>query len=336
MNKFNKKTLKNIIIQFNIPFGIDVLNSIKEGDVGKPYMVVIDKTPVMLRFERIYDFKYKSDGIDMAAFSKIDEDRSGILSYMKIQIHFDTQIFKKVNIDREKILMYSEVFFEVGIEYVNKFLKSYKQNTDQFWIRNVTKKDIFGYIYHLVDSDKNSATTTSSIPKGNPITFNGGKEFKLEDKKDEVLRKLLKTDYNDLREELIYDMQDSFSLGKYNTALLQSVMRFENFVYSNLKLNNISNRKIDNFKRKECGCLIGISEVCTKVFKEIFEIDFGETVEFENLKKYALKNRNKIIHGEIIHDIGKEASYNAIKSVGDAEMYLVENVFTELKQFLRN
>lgn len=335
MSKFNKKNLTSIIIQLNIPFGIDVLNSIKEGDIGEPYMVVIDKIPALLKFERIYDFRYKNDGIDIAPFSKIDEDRSGILSYMKIQIHFDNQIFKK-NIDKDKIILYSEVFFDISIEYINKFLKLYKHNSDQFWIRNVNKKDIFNYTYHLVDSDKNSITSTSSIPQGNPVKFNGGKEFKLEKSSDKIFRKLLKTNYNDLRNELIYDMQDSFSSGKYNIALLQSVMRFENFVYSNLKSNKISNTKIDKLKKKECGCIIGISEICKRGFKEIFEIDFGNTKEFENLKKYALKYRNKIIHGDIIDDIGKEASYNAIKSVGNAEMYLVENVFTELKQYLRN
>ncbi len=330
MSEFNKEKLRNILIQFRVPFGIDVLNSINEGDVGKPYMVVIDNISAELRFERIYDFRYKNDGADMAPFSKVDEDRSGILSHMKIQIFFDTQIFKRINIDMEMIRISSEPFVDVAIEYVNKFLKAYRDVSEQFWIRNLIKRDIFNYFYYLIDSDENNTSAVTLIPQHNPVRFNGGKEFELENEKDEILRKIVQTDYVSFRNELILNTEDNFNLGNYNIALLQAVMRFENFVYSNL-LKKISKTKFNKFKKKDCGCLIGISEICTSGFKELFDVDFGKTKEFENLKEFAIKYRNKIVHGEIVHDIGQEISSKGINAIGDAENYLIENVFIELR-----
>ena len=171
----------------------------------------------------------------------------------------------------------------------------------------------------------------SLIQGPKPVEFSGGKEFELEKNDDDTLRQIIISDYFSFRNELILEMDNNYSLGNYNIALLQAVMRFENFIYSNLpKIKDISKTQINKLKKKDCGCLVGISELITRGFNELFNIDFEKTKEFENLKDYALGIRNKIVHGEIDYDIGSEKCLQGILAVKEAEIYLINNVFTHL------
>ena len=146
-----------------------------------------------------------------------------------------------------------------------------------------------------------------------------------------TLRNMILTDYFSFRNELIQDIDNNFSLGNYNIALLQAVMRFENFIYSNLpKVKDISKTKLNNLKKKKCGCLAGVSEIVTRGFKELFGLDFEKTKEFEKLRDNALRIRNKIVHGEIDYDIGFDKCDEGILAVNRAEIYLINNVFKHL------
>jgi len=148
---------------------------------------------------------------------------------------------------------------------------------------------------------------------------------------EDNFRSCLQSKYYDLQKELELNIRDNFNLGYYNIALLQSVTSFEYFINSNLKTKlRLSNTKLNQIKKKEdCGCMVGISEICQRGLKKHFDVDFGNTEEFENLKNDALSHRNKIVHGELLESIDKETCKKGLKAVETAKEYLIETIFYE-------
>ena len=161
----------------------------------------------------------------------------------------------------------------------------------------------------------------------NQILSFQNKPFQISEKQDSELRHyLIHTDYHWLN-DMVSATNNSYKLGMYNIALTQLAILFENFVYSNLK-KKLSNTKLDKIKKKEsCGCMVGISEICSRGIKEYFEYDFGSTDEWENVRLHLLKHRNNIVHGEQVEEISKEDYLKAQKAQQDAVKVLMDNVF---------
>ncbi|MGR8934830.1 MAG: hypothetical protein ACU837_10645 [Gammaproteobacteria bacterium] len=324
--KFDLENLKNIILQLKVPLAFDVLNSFKKEDTGTPYFVVINNIPAKIHFERVYDFKYKGE-FNIAPYSKIPEDRNSLLSYMNAQIWFDKQTFGSMCIKKETLSEVEPHLLEIAIQYLNKFIKAYKSVTKDYWLRPIVRNDIFNYQCYLVDWAENHISISYAIAGHHCVQFNGGKEFKLTDSQDNLLRNRLVGNEYDFRNELWLDMQNNFSLGYYNIALLQSITAFESFVYFELK-KGLSKTKLDKIKKKaDCGCMAGITEVCTRGIKQHYEVDFGITQEFLDLKNKALKYRNDIVHGEILEQIDQNICKSGIEAVIAAQNYLISNVF---------
>lgn len=287
-NKFEIEKLRNVIVEYKIPMSFDLQNCIKEGDEGKPFLVVIDNIPARISIERIYEFRYKNEGFHVAPFSKIEEDRGGMLSHSKVQIWFDSQTFDSGKIDKDVIRIIPDQFIDLSIGYINEFIKKYKNITNEYWLRPIIKKDIFNVQYVLIDTNDNKEIVSILISSHHIVQFNGGEEFKLDEEIEDYFRGCLQSKSYNFQKELRLNMLDNFNLGYYNVALLQSVTIFENFIYSNLK-TKLSKKKLNKIKKKEdCGCMVGISEVCQRGLKEYFDVDFGNTEEFENLKNNAL------------------------------------------------
>jgi len=325
MNKFDENKISNVVLQFKIPIAFDVLNSFKEEDNGKPYEIQIDGISARLHFSRIYDFKWKEE-YNLTPYSKIEEDRSALLSYSQIQVWFDNKMIESGKIKSKFISVSSDEFIEQSLIYLNKFISIYRRITDQFWIRNIVRKDIFSYSYVLIDENGEQQSMFSPI-SGGPVKFNGGKEFNLNKHDDKSLRNYLKQDYYGFKNDMIMLMEDNFSLGRHNLALLQGATLFEYFIYSELK-QVLSKTKLDKIKRKvDCRCLVGISEICSRGFKEHFDFDFGATNEWKEIQEFMLRPRNKIVHGDILENITKEDCYKGLIAVKKGEILLREKVF---------
>lgn len=305
----------------------DVRSCMKNDDQGTPFMVVLNNTPAKIHIERIYEFRYRDDDIQLASFSKIEEDRGGMLSYSRAQVWFDSQTFDSGRFDKSLIRLGPDQFIDLSIDYLNKFIKTYKLITNEYWLRPIIRKDIFNIQYILVDTDNNQQVC-HELAMHHLVEFNGGKEFVLPDQDEDLLRKLLVSDVYDFDKEFLLNLNDNFSLGYYNITILQAVTWFEYFVYTHLKLR-LSKTKLDKLKKKDCGCMVGISEVCKRGFLEYFGVDFADTDEFRSLKENALKYRNPIVHGELIELINRETCQRALDSVHDAQEYLIKNVFSK-------
>ena len=326
--QFQIDILRNIIFQYKIPFGFDLLDCLEQNDEGKPYIIVINGVPAKIHFKRIYGYRYgENGGINIAPYSRVTEDRSGILSHSIIQIWFDKQTFDSDKYDKKLLKILPDQLLGESIIYLNKFIRIYKSITNQFWIRQIVKKDIFNIDVFFVDENDNQTSTHILIPPHQTVEFNGGKEFAIKTSDEELFRKLLVEDFFNLRNELKMNIIDNYYLGNYNIALLQSVTEFEHYIYSNLK-NKLSGTKLDKIKKRDgCGCMVGISEVCERGINEYFDVDFKSTIEFQNMKEKALKLRNLIVHGELIGNIEEKQCREGIEAVQKAEEYLMTNVF---------
>ena len=163
MSKFNINKLGSIILQFKIPMAFDLLDCMKEEDEGEPFIVVINNIPAKIHIERIYEFRYRDEGFQVAPFSKITENRGGILSHSKVQVWFDRQTFDSGNYDKETFRIMPDQFLDLSIEYLNKFIKIYKNITNEYWLRPIMKEDVFNFNSILVrKTPKNSAGSRHS------------------------------------------------------------------------------------------------------------------------------------------------------------------------------
>lgn len=332
MSDFNIDKIRNVILQFKIPMAFDVLNCIKKEDKGKSFLVAIDNIPARISIKRIYEFRYRDEGFKVAPFSKIGEDRGGMLSHSLVQVWFDRQTIDSGKIDKSLIRILPNQFIDLSIDYLNKFIKTYKHITNEYWLRPLIHKDIFNISYLLRDTANNTEHINLLIPSHQTVQFNGGKEFKLEDKTEEYFRSLLTSDAYSFEKEYLLNLTDNFSLGYFNIALVQAVTLFESFIYTHLK-QCLSNTKLDKIKKKdECGCMAGISEVCERGLVEHFKLDFGSTEEYTNLKESALKYRNLIVHGELLQSIDKPTCEKALNTVKAAQVYLHEHLFSKFQE----
>jgi hypothetical protein len=257
----------------------------------------------------------------------MSEDRGGMLSHSRVQVWFDSQTFESGRIDKSLLRILPEQFIDLSISYLNKFIRTYKFVTNEYWLRPLIRRDIFSIQYILVDTEGNQESIYEMITAPNVVQFNGGKEFQLPDNDEKFLRTALVADFYDFGKEFLLNLTDNMTLGYYNIALVQAATFFEYFVYSGLR-QKLSNTQLDKIRhKKECGCWVGISEVCEKGILEHFRVDFGTTDEFKALQTNALRYRNQIVHGELLESITKEQCEKAIESVRNAQAYLILHVF---------
>jgi len=325
-NKFNIEKFRNVVFHYKIPCSLDLKDSFGKDDLGQPFIVGIDKVPAKIHFKRVYDFRYK-DSISIAPFSKMDEDRNGILSYTEVQVWFDKQAIKYHDIDVNRLrILPDDKLVDVSLDYLNKLINQYKLITESYWLRNIVRKDLFDINVVLIDTDENQERIIIAIPKHHEVQFNGGKEISIPDSQEQTLRKLIVQDDLYDYEQMRLTIKNFFSLNNFNVALVLAVTEFEHFIYDFLK-KNLSNTKLDKIKKKEsCGCMAGISEVCENGFKKEFNIDFGTTTEFKDVKEDAFKLRNLIVHGERLNEITYEECQRAIDSLNKAKKFIYENI----------
>lgn len=319
---FDESKIKYVIVEFLIPYGLDVSNSLKPGDTGETYIVFINGIPCEIRTDRIYN----TDDTYIAPNSKIDKDNYGLLSKTKLQVWFDDNTLNLEDFRLNSVSdmsMKENIYFFRALEYTNRFIKEYKRVTKNFWLKQIFKDDILRYNICLLDEKENKIIFTKLC--NNLVTFNGKKEICLDEEQDKQLRNILSCDYSNFKEDLNMSIFYNLNDMHYNISLIQCAIYFENFIYSLLK-SKVSGTKLDKMKKKDCGCLVGISEVCKKGLKEAFDVDFGTTDEFINFNDKVLKIRNELVHGERLEEISRDQCMDAMKATENAIKYLNSNI----------
>ncbi|MDP2077660.1 MAG: hypothetical protein Q8J85_06400 [Sulfuricurvum sp.] len=309
MKNFDLEKLQNIICEYELPFAVDLKNCFHPEE-AEGFIIIIDEAPAQLRVERKYNDSPYESGVILAPFSKIRNDRYGFLSKTKVQVWFDCQIYDNSGIERGNIWVKNEYFLQLSIKYLNKFLMNYRSVTREYWIRPIKKENILNYNYVLLDSE--AQQEASHIGLNNPTQFNGGEEITISESKEAALRKSLYSDQHNLADDLLLNAYDNLDLGNFNNTIIQCSILFENFIYTFLE-TNVSKSKLDKMKKKiECGCLVGIHQVCAVGLKSEFQSDFGDSEEFTNFHKKVLQVRNKLVHGEKLDNVSYENAKSGI------------------------
>ena len=320
---FDISLLQNIILEFTMPYALDIQNCTSPEHKGTYFIVVIKDIPAMIRFERIFVEQPTTPGVIFTP-GRIENDRYGLISKTKVQIWFDKQTFDSP--DSLDAILSKEEFYENSARiYINKFVSDYRHITLEFWMRPLTSTDILAYRFILFAPNQEAITVNKLINR-HPVHFNGGEEFSLPPDQEAILRKSLLADSVNLFDDLCLSIIDNFDKESYNIALIQCAILFENFIYSTLK-KHLSKTKLDKLKKKEaCGCLVGISEICERGIKQEFGLDFGSTDEYIAFKENVLKLRNLIVHGELISELDKPDCSIAIESTHKAITYIKQSL----------
>jgi len=302
--------LQNIIIMFELPFALDLKDCNKSEDEGVPFTVLLNSIPVQLRIERHYNENAIGDGVKLAPFSKIKNDRYGVLSKTKVQIWFDNRTFDNIPIDKALFRVSSKYFLQLSITYLNKFLADYRSITREYWIRPLKEQNILSYQHILLDEDSNQDICSCLL--NNEVYFNGGQEISIEKDQESNLRELLLLQNNNLYDNLLLSAFDNLDLGNFNNTIIQCSILFENFIYTTLD-GKLSKRKLDKIKRNvECNCFVGVYQVCKSGLKVEFDSDFGDSEEFINFHKQVLQTRNNLVHGTQLESVSYLDAKNAI------------------------
>ncbi|MBS4069195.1 MAG: hypothetical protein WC279_04915 [Sulfurimonas sp.] len=320
----NVYKLQNIILEYTLPFALDLQDCIDLEDAGKAFIIVLDGIPSQLRVKRKYNEDASGNGVKLAPFSKIENDRYGFLSKTDIQIWFDKQTFDNVGIDRQVMQIQHEYFFQLSIKYLNKFLMNYRSITREYWIRPIKNNDIISYRCTLFDTDKQQETSYKLL--NTTVYFNGGEEITISEDKEQQLRNLLLSHHNNLADDLLLNALDNLDIGNFNNTIIQCSILFENFIYKSLD-GKLTKTKLDKIKRKNgCNCLVGVYQVCKVGLKSEFNSDFAESEEFISFHKKVLKVRNNLVHGVKLENVEYKDAVDAI----DITMKVINKLSNEL------
>jgi hypothetical protein len=132
----NEHPLKNVVICFDLPFVLRVVDSIQKETTPEGYQQYFAKVngiPMMLRFEK----KLR----DLGGLKIATEDRRGLLNYSTVQVWFDRHFFRAFGV-QENYFSHSDRFIAFALEGVNRFLELYRLATDSVWIRRIKRSEI--------------------------------------------------------------------------------------------------------------------------------------------------------------------------------------------------
>lgn len=227
--------LKNIIIQFEIPYHIQVKDSFKNNKNGRFYPVIED-IPAEIRFKSNVE---DSGGIAIAGTAA--GDRHGNLGYSSVQVWFDNQFIESMPEEFEDgppapdSLMFhmgpttgeTGYLIENAITYFNKFIQSYRHVSKFYWVKSLAPHEItrFQIVKKHEDGREETQTqfVTKSALKSGPLS-------------DELLANIRRFTTQGLPEmlfyELILDAEDKIDRGEYNSAIVDSATMFEIWIKS--------------------------------------------------------------------------------------------------------
>ena len=209
--------LKNVVLQFDLPFVYRVVDSIRREttpDGYQQYVFPIEGAPVMLRFEK----KVR----DLGGVSVATEDHHGMLSHSRVQVWFDSQTLAPMGIT-DNYRSHAEVLILRAIAAVNRFTEAYRRIVGAFWLVRITRTDIAQV--HFVGRRKDGSEDPFVLGTlGTGIALGS----LLKEEENQKLHGLLQSDWEEEDvQRMAYASQKSLDQGDYWTAALTSAIVFE-------------------------------------------------------------------------------------------------------------
>ncbi|MBN4051390.1 hypothetical protein JYU16_01100 [bacterium AH-315-M05] len=305
--------LKNVVVQFELPYVLRVVDSIKketQSDGYNDYIFPINGIPAMLRFEK----KLKRHG----RMSIATEDRRGQLSCSIVQVWFDKQFFKAYNVPKE-YKKCSHLFMQASIAYVNRFTGKYAEATSSFWIYPLNVSDIpmfnlMGRYTDGKDDPFHQGTLGTGVGLGKVVTPEQDKKIRDD---------LLNGELVDNLQRLSFTARNYLETSDYWLACLTIEILFEtkfarmlNNAFTN---EGLTDSEIENKFKYSDGRSRSITNLLKTYVTELCGIDI-DNVSCEFNQEYidwcndARDLRNEIAHGKTL-SVSKDKAIRAFTSV---------------------
>jgi len=329
-------TLKNIVVQFDIPYHIQVLDSFKENKESR-FHPVIDQIPAEIRFKSNVE-----DTAGVAIAGTAAGDRHGNLGYSSVQVWFDSRFINQMPSEFEDDLPASDSLkFHMGpligkngyviknsVKYLNKFISVYRHCTKFYWIKPLAPHAItrFQIIERFEDGSEEGRTqfVTKSAVKSGPL-------------QDELLQRIRHFVLNDMPDnlfyELILDAEDKIDRGEYNSAIIDSATMFEMWIKSAFEIAAVdqgySKQESVNMitKGDDSDDYLNPKNIVSDQFPKLGH-DLSSLDVFDNWDKHTRKVRNKVIHE------GYDACFEEAREAQDAAVSAVYEFAQELDEEL--
>ena len=207
-----------------------------------------------------------------------------------------------------------KILLDLALHFFTRFTRSYAEVTGQFWVSSPSRKEIVScniQIHYF-----SGEVTEIKSPLIAPVHFSGGKGHYISDIQEVDLRNKLKHTKPDQVSQLLLSAKDFHYKEQYELTIIQCSIAFEYFVYNSITPLTSKTKIKKWLKKPDCGCHVGIQQLCIKGLKELFNIDFGSRYEFLELSSKVLNIRNKIVHGDRGINVSNK---NALDAIGITE-----------------
>ena len=296
-----------------------------------PYKLTLDdKSEVSFSFSRIFAEQLPLHDFKMPPKGRIDFDTFGQLSRSIVEISFspsqiDTRYYSELTNQELK----HKYLSEKAREFLGIFIKQYVQVTEQFWVRPVTQTEVLSYDVEIFFSSAQKAAIR--VPIAEMIDTRSESHHLSEEKNDELIT-ALKEPKTDKVKQLIMSAENFKLYEEHELAIVQCALAFEMYIYKHLeiaiekKITTISQVKKHKKKDKKvdgCSCHVGIQKICEIGLKNMLDIDFGNTEEFDAMRSNVILLRNNIVHGNDI-SVDADSAELAISSTKNALNYLAK------------
>lgn len=330
-------SVKNYVLQFDIPYHIQVEDSFKRNQEERFYPV-IDEIPAELRFKSNSETEM---GVGTAG--SVAGDRHGNFGHSSVQVWFDEQLIDTIpeDIDDEMPIDAEPVFhmgqprgtdrylIENAVSYLNKFLRVYRASTNFYWISPLPSHEIgrFSIIERYADGTEDSRRrfVTQSAMKSGPMD-----EIVLERVKQGIQLPSPITLFN----ELDLNAEDKIDRGEFNSAIIDSAILFESWVEQAYQIIAVEHGKSeqealdDITKGGDSDETLSPKNIITDHLSN-FGFDFSTTDEFEAWDSDTREIRNKVVHD------GYQASQEEARNAKDAATTALLRLSDEFKDELQ-
>ncbi|MBU1753300.1 hypothetical protein KKG56_05530 [bacterium] len=312
MSKESTSPIKNVIVQFDLPFVLRLVDSVNQETTPESYeqyTTGINNIPAMIRFEK----KLR----DLGGVQIATEDRRGLLNYSVVQVWFDKHFFEKYPFGnyRER----SNEFIEAAIILTNHFLDSYRDATSSFWIRPIKRSELAAIRFIGLHHDgSQDPFTLGSLGTGLGL---GALITKDEDKR--IRERLTSGERTDELQRLAYVVTDLFDKEEFWSAALSIEIFFEAKVARILRQafqkEDLSENEIDEKFEYSNATPRSITNLLKTYVPELTGVSIDDSSHslgqsFENWCMYARNLRNDVAHGKILSVLPSQA-HKAILAV---------------------
>lgn len=329
--------VKNYVLQFDIPYHIQVEDSFK-GNQEKRFYPIIDDIPAELRFESNPESK-----MEVGTAGSVAGDRHGNFGHSSVQVWFDGRFIGTIPEDMDdEMPIDTEPVFHMGqprgtdrylienaVSYLNKFLRVYRASTNFYWITALSPHEIgrFGVVECHEDGTEDSRLrfVTQSALKSGPM-----------DKAvlDRVRKGIQLPSPITLYNELDLNGEDKIDRGDFNSAIIDSAILFESWVEQAYQIIAVEHGKSeqealeDITKGGDSDETLSPKNIITDHLSN-FGFDFSATDEFE-----AWDNDTRVIRNKVVHD-GYQASQEEARNAKDAVTAALVRLSDEFKDELQ-